>query len=703
MENKIFGTDGMRGVYSKFPIVNSALTILCDALKQRLNVKNVLIGIDTRPSGKKIFSILCKKFHDIGVNVYYAHYVTTPMISHFLYNHEKIDDMANDFDLNVQFDCGIMITASHNTHEYNGLKIFYCNGKKVNYEDEQWIEKFINKSTTKQGAEQGVVNETDLNDLNNLKYKNIHKKVLGRYMQFIQNVASLFLDSKLRDELHGDLYEFFSQNKIFLDCANGVTSLFAKKVFNNLLSKYGIQNSIQNTEQNTTQNKSQHKYEDLSQKKDLKISPLIVENTDVKNTEMLNKNASVLSEDLFRSKMKRVGANIGFAFDGDGDRVIGMMSNESKLNRRYNKENQCEKNQYEELIEHKLSTIDGDDICAIFVQNSILCGTDVNEIANRVMKKNALKRDLMNEVSSAVITLDSNSGLVDFLNANNIEYRICNVGDKNVQRSMDLFNACIGTEASGHVLTKLNPFCGDGILISVILLCILSLSVVNESKKLSQLGQSDELPQLGQLSDLSYGSGLVVIHKNPRLSLKLSFDDFERFVFANAMEIEQVADEIWNRCVESTDESIDSLNCNNIDARGNMKNNINFENRCYSNNLTDNPSFRDVYLYTIAHSVHESDLDHAADFTLNSDVDCNVIPFMNYKFHSRDEVLFVAKCEVLKRKMLSSLSGNCRDVKKVLMRPSGTEPVVRLTVECENEFLVEMIKKWINKRFEKKL
>lgn len=672
LEDKIFGTDGIRGVYSKFPIVNSVLTSLCDALKQKLNVKNILIGIDTRPSGKKIFSVICEKFHDIGVNVFYAHYVTTPMISHFLYNNEN------------SFDCGIMITASHNTHEYNGLKIFYGNGKKMNYEDEQWIEKFIYKN-----IEKNAVNESDSSDMNPesdlsessdlkcendpecldcLKYKNIHEKVVDQYMQFIQNVVDLFLGDKssdelLSDELHASLCKFFSQQKIFLDCANGVTSLFTKKVFSNLLSRYGPQ--IGYTPPQT-----------IEEEKDFKIKPLIVESTDVENAEMLNKNASVLSENVFRSKMERVGANIGFAFDGDGDRVIGMIRHDM-----CDEDDMCDKELLKELkgpSHNGLNIIDGDDICAIFVRNSTLYGDNMNNVSA-----------VSSAASSAVITLDSNSGLVNFLNASNIEYKICNVGDKNVQRSMELFNACIGTETSGHVLTKLNPFCGDGILVSVILLCIFGLYVVNESGKASHLS---DFSKLNDGTDFLVNS--LMIRKNPRLSLKLNCDDFERFAFSNATEIEQVANEIWSCCVEARVESrVESM----VD-------------------LNDNPSFRDVYLYTIGCSVHDSDLysDVDSDSERNSNSDCNVIPSMNYEFKSRDEVLFVAKCEVLKRKMLSGVIGNSasendasengvresyRNVKKILMRPSGTEPVIRVTVECESEFLVNMAKKW----FEEKL
>ena len=125
----IFGTDGIRGRFNE-EITYSLAYIVGYALGANIESnKPILIGRDTRVSGKILLQALTKGINDSGKKFIILGICPTPAIP-FLIKQEKLSS-------------GIMISASHNPPEYNGIKIFDHNGQKITKYFENKIQKFI--------------------------------------------------------------------------------------------------------------------------------------------------------------------------------------------------------------------------------------------------------------------------------------------------------------------------------------------------------------------------------------------------------------------------------------------------------------------------------------------------------------------------------------------------------------------------------
>ena len=109
MKKKYFGTDGIRGKYGEFPIINSFFLDLAISIKNtQTNIKNVIIGKDTRESCNEIESALITGFNKQSVKCDSSGIVSTPILCFMTKNYN--------------YDLGIMISASHNTFSDNGIK-----------------------------------------------------------------------------------------------------------------------------------------------------------------------------------------------------------------------------------------------------------------------------------------------------------------------------------------------------------------------------------------------------------------------------------------------------------------------------------------------------------------------------------------------------------------------------------------------------
>ena len=130
MKKKYFGTDGIRGEVGTFPIITSFFFKLAISLaKSKKNIKKILIGKDTRLSCSSLENALLNGFISVGVKSDFIGVVSTPILSFY----------TNFF----KYDYGIMISASHNPHCDNGIKIFKKNGEKLNDSEEVRIEKIL--------------------------------------------------------------------------------------------------------------------------------------------------------------------------------------------------------------------------------------------------------------------------------------------------------------------------------------------------------------------------------------------------------------------------------------------------------------------------------------------------------------------------------------------------------------------------------
>lgn len=200
---KLFGTDGVRGIANKDLTNDLAMQIGMAAAEILTKSKNenkkptVMIGKDTRASGDMLEAALTAGFCSVGVNVLSVGVVPTPAIAYLVGKYNC--------------DAGVMISASHNPCEYNGIKIFQGNGYKLPDEIEEEIEAIIldkkEEIEYKLGGDVG---------------KRIYcKTAVEDYIQHVISVCDVRFDGM----------------NIAIDTANGSASVCAKEIFTRLGAK----------------------------------------------------------------------------------------------------------------------------------------------------------------------------------------------------------------------------------------------------------------------------------------------------------------------------------------------------------------------------------------------------------------------------------------------------------------------------------
>lgn len=247
----LFGTDGVRGVANKELTVELAYKlgkVGAYVLTSELNSRpKVLVGMDTRISGDMLKSALVAGLCSVGANVLYLGVVPTPAVAYLVRSYKA--------------DAGIVISASHNSFEFNGIKFFNNKGYKLSDEIEERIESIIlNKSEEislpigdKLGTETTVENAVD------------------DYVNYIKNTAD------------GD----FQKLKVVIDCANGAAFKAAPKALNELGAEVLVIN-------------------------------------DKPDGININKNCGSTHMEDIAEIVKKSEADIGLAFDGDADRVLAV-------------------------------------------------------------------------------------------------------------------------------------------------------------------------------------------------------------------------------------------------------------------------------------------------------------------------------------------------------------------------------------------
>jgi phosphoglucosamine mutase len=179
---KYFGTDGIRGRLGISPIDVSHLNRLARALEKKYGpLRRVVIGRDTRASGTKIKSFLINGFSP-STEFFDCAIVTSPLLS------RAIAETGADF--------GLMITASHNPPENNGVKIFNCFGEKITIEEEEDLEQLMDSFA-------GPIES--------------HGHQIVSY------------DIRPRYEMAQDIWDLFP--RVAVDCANGAATKFAKESY----------------------------------------------------------------------------------------------------------------------------------------------------------------------------------------------------------------------------------------------------------------------------------------------------------------------------------------------------------------------------------------------------------------------------------------------------------------------------------------
>ena len=253
---KYFGTDGIRRIANLeltpdlvFRVAKAGAYVLT---KHSNHVPTILIGRDTRISGTLIESAMTAGFLSYGANVKLLGVMPTPAVAYLT---KKLNA-----------DASVVISASHNTYEFNGIKYFSNKGMKIPDEIEEEIEEIIDSEklstlmavSDKIGVSEDASNHLDL------------------YVEFFKNIFG--------DDLRN------SNLKIGIDTANGATFKVAEKVFSELGIDYKI---INNTPDGIN----------------------------------INDNCGSTCIETISKFVKENNLDLGIAYDGDGDRCLAVDEN----------------------------------------------------------------------------------------------------------------------------------------------------------------------------------------------------------------------------------------------------------------------------------------------------------------------------------------------------------------------------------------
>ena len=251
MEKKLFGTDGIRGIAGQYPLDSHTTFAVGRCLGQYLLRKfpqpRVILGEDTRESSRWIAETVAAGLHEAGVIAYSVGVITTPGLAYLT--------------VSEGFAAGVMISASHNPYQDNGIKVFDGSGYKLPDEEEMALERdiFMALSRPSDGNPVPLLLQPD-------------RALIGSYVQYLRRAAAVS-DWNL------------AGLKLVVDCANGSAAAIAGEVFSGL----GLQ------------------------------LHLIADQPDGRN---INLRCASLHLENRREAVLRVSADLGVSFDGDADRAL---------------------------------------------------------------------------------------------------------------------------------------------------------------------------------------------------------------------------------------------------------------------------------------------------------------------------------------------------------------------------------------------
>ena len=342
MSRKYFGTDGVRGRVGEPPITADFVLKLGWAAGRVLGRGEggrVLIGKDTRISGYMFESALEAGLSAAGVDVLLTGPMPTPAVAYL--------------SRTLHCDAGIVISASHNPFDDNGIKFFSAQGTKLPDAVEEEIEAWIDRPM--ETADSGHLGKAARVE-----------DAAGRYIEFCK--ATVPMGFSLRGL------------RIVIDCAHGATYHIAPAVFDEL----GAEVTVTGAEPDGFN---------------------------------INEGVGATSPAALQEAVRAQGADLGIAFDGDGDRVI-MVDADGRL-------------------------VDGDAILYIIARSRQAAGQPVPAVVG---------------------TLMTNLGLEHALRRHDIGLHRAKVGDRYVLETMEKEGCLLGGESSGHIICLDRTTTGDGIV-----------------------------------------------------------------------------------------------------------------------------------------------------------------------------------------------------------------------------------------------
>lgn len=368
-EKQYFGTDGIRGAVGTAPITPDFMLKLGWAagtvFAKKGGARNkILIGKDTRISGYMFEAALEAGVTAAGVDINLLGPMPTPAIAYLTRT--------------LRAQAGIVISASHNPFQDNGIKFFAGDGSKLPDEIEFAIEEQLSK-TISTVPPQSLGKASRVTD------------AAGRYIEFCKSR----IDSDLK----------FNGLKIVVDCAHGSTYHIAPSVFEELGASVTA----------------------------IGVSP------DGLN---INESSGSTSPQPLAEAVLKEEADIGIAFDGDGDRVI--------------------------MVDHLGNVVDGDEILYVIARDR--------------------RRQNIN-FGGVVGTSMSNLGLEQALDSLDIPFARSAVGDRYVMRELLERGWSLGGESSGHIICLDKTTTGDGIVSALQALSAISSSESSLCELISKLNK----------------------------------------------------------------------------------------------------------------------------------------------------------------------------------------------------------------------
>ncbi len=358
-----FGTDGIRGIANLDLTCPLALSV-GNALASLKKNCRVLIGMDTRVSGDMLLHAVATGVMQGGGDVLDVGVMPTAGIAYLTRFYKA--------------DYGVVISASHNPAEYNGIKIFDADGYKL-----------------------GDKRERDLE----LRMANPHivrSIATGKYM-FMHDASADYVKFLLSNT------EGLKGLRVLVDCSNGAAGRVAKTAFEQAGAS------------------------------------VVAINTSAAGID-INENVGALYASNLAPKVRDGGFDVGFAYDGDADRLIA--------------------------VDEKGNVVDGDHLLYI--------------LACEAKKRGQL------ETGSVVGTHHTNMGVQEALEKNGIKLVRADIGDKYVLEQMLKDGSPLGAEQSGHIIMTRRSTTGDGILASLVTAQI----IADSGKTLSQLDEAKGYAQV---------------------------------------------------------------------------------------------------------------------------------------------------------------------------------------------------------------
>jgi phosphoglucosamine mutase len=350
MARRFFGTDGVRGRVGEHPMTVEFALRLASAAARVLapNGGIALVGKDTRLSGYMFEAALEAGFVAAGVDAHLIGPLPTPGIAY----------------LTQHFGCrfGVVISASHNLYEDNGIKFFDSAGSKLSDDVEEQIERLLDEpALTRESISLGRATRVD--------------KSRGIYQDFCASTMPAGVD--------------LAGLKVVIDCAHGA----AYKVAPRVLTDLGAE-----------------------------IIPIGCS----PNGRNINLRCGSTAPELLQLTVSGVGADVGIALDGDGDRLV--------------------------MVDHLGRLVDGDRLLYVIARD----------------------RHRHGELKGPVVgTVMSNLGLEQSLQAEGIPFLRAAVGDRYVLAMLREHGGVLGGETSGHLLCLDRTTTGDGLVSALQVLAVM--------------------------------------------------------------------------------------------------------------------------------------------------------------------------------------------------------------------------------------